>query len=329
MGCVSGQQSKLGVDPEPTEASPKDPKPHCPICGSSDTRLHREDVHDFEYFVKPATCSTIRACPECRSQFLYPRPSSAELVDFYPRDYHAYNEDHGGVARLLVGLRARVRARHYRKLLGATRGHLFDVGAGDCRHFDELRRFCDLECAGVELNSEMAAAGRDRGFDIADGTLEELDLSRHEGRYDLVSMNHALEHVVEPQVVVERAARLLKPGGHLLGQLPSLTSWEARIFGRRWGGYHYPRHLQMFSRAGLGQLLQDGGFGTVRIRTAPHVQTALSLQNLIVGWGWRPKMRYGKTPIYSALLLTIAPFELVAFLADRGGIVDFSAQNPR
>ncbi len=40
-----------------------------------------------------------------------------------------------------------------------------------------------------------------------------------EGRYDIVSMNHVLEHVVEPAVVVERARRLLRPGGVALLEL--------------------------------------------------------------------------------------------------------------
>ncbi len=300
----------------------------CPVCGSMQTWLRRADVQDLEYFVQPRQHLVIRKCSTCRSEFVSPRPSSADLVDFYPPDYHAYNEDHGPLARQMVRARAKVRARQYRKLLGQRHGRLFDVGAGDCRHFDELAPVCDIECSGVELNPEIAAQGRARGYDVVDGTLEDMDLTGRVGTYDLVSMNHVLEHVTEPPVVAERAWQLLRPGGYLIGQLPTITSWEAHLFGRRWGGYHYPRHLQMFSRAGLTRLLELAGFTSVHVRTALHIQTALSLQNTLVGRGWHPKMQYGKTPAYSALLAAVAPIEVAAYLCDRGGIVDFSAQKP-
>jgi SAM-dependent methyltransferase len=291
-------------------------------------RPHRGDLRDFEYGVVPGRPLEVHRCVACDTEFLFPRPVSADLVDFYPSDYHAFNDDHGRVAASLVRLRAKRRARSYEQMLGGRSGRLFDVGTGDCRHFDELREELDLECAGVELQPEVAAAGRARGYDVVDGTLEEMDLTGHEGRYDLVSMNHVLEHVIEPAVVVERARRLLRPGGHLLGQLPTNTSWEAKAFGRRWGGYHFPRHLQMFSRAGLEQLLEREGFTDVRLRTAPHIQTAISLQNTVNSWGWDPPKRFGKVPGYGALLGLVAPFELAAYAADRGGIIDFHAVAP-
>jgi SAM-dependent methyltransferase len=285
-------------------------------------------MRDFEYGVTPERPLGVRRCVACESEFLFPRPSSADLVAFYPSDYHAFNDDHGRLATSLVRFRAKRRARTYERLLGGRSGRLFDVGTGDCRHFDELREVLDIECAGVELQPDVAAAGRARGYDVVVGTLEEMDLTGHEGRYDLVSMNHVLEHVIDPAEVADRARRLLRPGGHLLGQLPTNSSWEARAFGRRWGGYHFPRHLQMFSRAGLERLLAKAGFTHVQLRTAPHIQTAISLQNTANSWGWDPQKRYGKVPGYGALLGLVAPFELAAYAADRGGIIDFSAVAP-
>ena len=299
------------------------------VCGSDDTRLSRADLADFEYSVRPDLPLVADVCGSCGSEYLTPRPTPDDLNHYDPSDYHAYNDDHGPVASALVRMRASRRAKQYSSLLDGKKGALFDVGAGDCRHFDELRKVLDIECAGVELNPEVAAAGRARGYAIADGTLEDLDLAEHAGRYDFVSMNHVLEHVIEPQVVVQRAFDMLVPGGWLIGQLPTNASWEARVFGRTWGGYHYPRHLQMFSRRGLARLLETTGFDSVKVKTALHVQTALSLQNRIVSMGWHPKMEYGKTPAYSALLVACAPFELAAFAADHGGIIDFSARKPR
>jgi len=298
----------------------------CPICGSADTRSARSDVLDLEYFVVPERPLLHRACLDCASEYLHPRPTEAEIRSFYPADYHAYHEDHGAVASLLVGMRARLRGRYYRRLLGNRPGRLFDVGAGDCRHFDELARFCELEFGGVELQPEIAARARKRGYDVVPGTLETLNLEGHEAAWDVVSMNHIIEHVIEPRRMVERAHRLLRPGGWVVGQLPALDSWESRLFGRRWGGYHYPRHLQAFSRRGLRRILESAGFVDVRVKSTPHIQTAVSLQNALVGAGWRPTLRYGKTPAYGLLMLAALPFETLQWLCSRSGIVDFEAR---
>jgi SAM-dependent methyltransferase len=257
---------------------------------------------------------------------LYPRPIESELPSFYPADYHAYNENHGRLAKLLVAIRARSRARTYGQLIAHSPGRIFDVGTGDCRHFDELRRYIDLECAGVEIQPDVAAVGRARGYDVIEGTLEAADLTGHIGKYDVVSMNHVLEHVVEPRIMLERARDLLRPGGYVIGQLPTVTSWELKLFRQNWGGYHYPRHLQIPSKSGLRQLLQVVGFAEIRIRSAPHIQTTISLQNTLVRAGWRPRMEYGKTPLYSTLLATALPFETVAWLCDEGGIINFQAR---
>jgi SAM-dependent methyltransferase len=300
----------------------------CPICGSDDTWLYRTDVADLEYFVVPPREFAMRKCGGCGSEFLNPRPLESELPPFYPSDYHAYNENHGGVARLLVEFRARSRARFYGRLIRNRPGRIFDVGTGDCRHFDELRRFLDLECAGIEIQPDIAAKGRDRGYDVLEGTLETANLADHIGKYDIVSMNHVLEHVVYPHAMLERARDLLHPGGHVIGQLPTVSSWEHRLFGHNWGGYHFPRHLQIPSKNGLAGLLEDVGFSYIKIRSAPHIQTTISLQNTLVRWGWRPHMKNGKTPVYGVLLVAALPYETIAWLCDEGGIIDFQAQKP-
>jgi SAM-dependent methyltransferase len=300
----------------------------CPICGSKNTRQYRSDVTDLEYFVVPPRLFALQKCGDCASEFLEPRPLESELPPFYPDDYHAYNENHGALARMLVQFRARSRAKSYGRLIAHSSGRIFDVGTGDCRHFDELRRFLDVECAGIEIQPDVAAKGRARGYEVLEGTLETADLADHVGKYDIVSMNHVLEHVVYPHTMLERARDLLRPGGHVIGQLPTVSSWENRLFGHNWGGYHYPRHLQVPSRVGLSGLLEDVGFSSIKIRSAPHIQTTISLQNTLVRRGWRPRMQNGKTPVYGALLLASLPYESIAWICDRGGIIDFQAEKP-
>jgi SAM-dependent methyltransferase len=304
-----------------------DGPPTCPVCGrTGNAAIAQDDPRDFEYDVEPATRYRTMRCGDCGSEFLFPRPATADIVSYYPPHYHAYHEDHGVVASALVNLRARRRAREYGRLLNGRPGRLFDVGTGDCRHFDSLKARCQLDCAGVEINPALAARARAQGYDVATGVLEDFDLTGHAGRYDIVSMYHVIEHVREPRVVAEKAFALLRPGGHVVGQLPAVDSWERQIFGEAWGGYHFPRHLQCFSRPGLADCLRSAGFSSIRVTSAPHLQTALSVQNDLIRRGWRPVKTYGKAPPYSLFLLAVMPFEAIALAAGKSGIINFIAR---
>jgi SAM-dependent methyltransferase len=300
----------------------------CPACGGAGSPADGAVPLDYEYGVRPARRFAFLGCVDCQSEWLSPRPEPDEVLGFYPAGYHAYHDDHGVVASILVSLRARLRARQYGRLLPATGGWLFDVGAGDCRHFAELARHPGVRFAGVEINPQMAARARAHGYDVEPGMLEQIDLAPHLDRYHVVSMNHVLEHVLDPGEVLRRVWRILKPGGWVVGQLPTLSSWEHRAFGAVWAGYHFPRHLQLFSRSGLVRLFAGNGFTDVRVRSTPHVQTALSMQNWLVSRGLRTRLRFGRAPFFGPLLLLSLPVELAAFALDRSGVVDFVARRP-
>jgi len=268
-------------------------------------------------------------CDSCGSRFLYPRPSIEELISFYPLHYHAYNEDHGFIAKPIVTLRAKNRVATYRRLIKSGKINLFDVGTGDCRHFDEMSLYGSFKFSGVEIKPEMVQAARQRGYEVVPGTLEDMEVAALAGSFDLVTMYQLVEHVLSPDVLFAKALSLLRPGGYVLGQLPSMDSLERSIFGRYWAGYHFPRHLQMFTKRGLKTLLANRGFSPISVTSALHLQAGLSLQNFIVGhWGSRPEMKFGKVPIYSLLLLATAPFCLAEHLLGRGGMINFLAQKP-
>ena len=299
---------------------------HCLACEGNASRVSLEAPVDYEYGVVPSVSFSYYRCESCDSEWLCPRPRDSDLPAFYPAHYHAHSDDHGVLAKILVGIRSQLRGRNYRALLPDRRsGALFDVGAGDCRHFLELQKFADWSFAGVEIQPAMAEHAREQGFDVATGTLEQMDVTAHCNKYDIVSMNHVLEHVGDPAQVVARCWQLLKPGGWLIGQLPTNSSWEAR-FGGVWAGYHYPRHLQVFSRRGLALLLRRSGFRAIKISSAPHCQTAISLQNSLVAAGASLRLQHGRSKIYGILLLASLPFELLAWLFNRSGTIDFKAQ---
>jgi len=101
-----------------------------------------------------------------------------------------------------------------------------------------------------------------------------------------------VEHLADPATVLSAVARLLAPGGRVGIITDNTGSPDFRLFGgRHWGGYHFPRHLNLFDRKTLAMLAQKSGLRVERIKTAVSpVNWTYSLRNFIQDWGghrWR------------------------------------------
>lgn len=302
----------------------------CIICGGEDAKYLTKQPEDYEYSVKPSRNFREIRCSTCSSTFLYPRPTVDELISFYPEDYWAYHKGHGLITEMLLSLRSKFRAWQISKIAEGRPLNVFDVGTGDCSHFDALKRYGNFTFAGVEINPEMANLAREKGYEVEEGILEDIDITHYKEKFDIANVYHIIEHVLYPKLFLEKIYSLLRPGGYVIGQLPCMDGLEQKIFGRYWAGYHYPRHLQVFSRKGIEDILKGVGFEDISVRTALNVQPAISLQNFLVGkLKYKTKMISGKTPIYTVILMFIAPFCIMEYALDNGCIINIRAVKPK
>ena len=135
----------------------------CPVCRTSNSRNLSLLPDDYEYKVDIAAQFGLRACDACGSEFVWPRPSLQELQRMYPIDYYAYDQEMGRFWQTLYDRRCRAEAKRLLQLSTRRPIRLFDVGAGDCRHFRAIGSVGDFEFSGVEMNDTMAHAARDAG----------------------------------------------------------------------------------------------------------------------------------------------------------------------
>ncbi len=62
--------------------------------------------------------------------------------------------------------------------------------------------------------------------------------------------------------------KLLKPGGKLIIVTDNTGSLDFKFFRRsHWGGYHFPRHWNLFNRNSLNKLAQKTDFEVVNLQT--------------------------------------------------------------
>ena len=75
-----------------------------------------------------------------------------------------------------------------------------------------------------------------------------------DGRFDLVTVRHVIEHVPDPRPFMNELTRILRPGGRLVVETPSSAALGRQWFNTYWYANDVPRHLLLFSSANLERL---------------------------------------------------------------------------
>jgi SAM-dependent methyltransferase len=245
---------------------------------------------DFEYRTSPDTFLTVR-CRTCGLVYLNPRPSLQDLPQIYPSDYHAYDfsEEQFG---FVYQVRRRLEAR---RLLSCCQGlpsnaRIIDVGCGDGFHLSLLREFGDpsWQLEGIDPNPLAVRAAQRKGLTVRQGTIQSLNFS--EASYDLAFAIATLEHVDEPVQVLEAVRSLLRPGGRVVIVTDNTNTLDFLLFHHRyWGGYHFPRHWNLFDPKTLRRLAIKTDLEVVRLTTLlSPVNWVYSIHNALVDWGAPP-----------------------------------------
>lgn len=184
----------------------------------------------------------VQDCPSCGCSFVWPRPNASELHELYD-DYGAIFEQRHPVLRHRRDERYRSVLRLAEYALGRT-GSLLDVGCstGD---FLAVAKEAGWKPVGIEWDATAARIAAQRtGLPVHVGNgIESLPGN---DTFDLISMNHYIEHVREPGNEIAGAAQRLRSGGLVLLRTPNSACRMARMFGSLWTGFAPPVHLTYF-----------------------------------------------------------------------------------
>lgn len=314
----------------PTEAEALElERVSCAVCG----RVAGEPVgvgEDFEYRTSADTFLAVE-CPDCSLVYLDPRPTEETLGRIYPDHYHAFQftaEDFG----LAFRVRSRLEARRLLKTCGdlPDNARILDAGCGDGFHLDLLRNYGNSRWTlrGVDLDPRAAAAAQARGLDVEQGTLESLD--RSPPGYDLVLLIATIEHVADPASVLTAARRQLRPGGRVLIVTDNTGSVDYRLSrSRHWGGYHFPRHWNLFNESSLRRLAGRVDLEVADLRTmVSPVNWTYSVRNALDDFG-APRWLVNQFTLSSPIALAFFTlFDMIHTAAGRGALLRAVLRRP-
>ncbi len=255
----------------------------CCVCGSEDAEPLGVG-EDFEYRTSGDTFLALQ-CRRCGLIYLNPRPTIDEFGRIYPSNYHAFDftpSRYGFVYSIRRRLEAQRLLRWCRGL--AKNARILDVGCGDGFHLKLLADYgpAGYRLEGLDPDSRAVEAAKRNGLHARWGTLENVDVEP--AAYDLALLIMTIEHVGDPPALLKRIREVLRPGGKLVIVTDNTDSFDRKLFqDRHWGGYHFPRHWNLFNKSSLGRLASQAGLTVDRISTiVSPVNWVYSVRNALV-----------------------------------------------
>ncbi|MDR1849786.1 MAG: class I SAM-dependent methyltransferase [Zoogloeaceae bacterium] len=241
----------------------------CKICNSTQEHpilVAREMMFGFRdeflYFQCVACgCLQIAEIPENMSRY-------------YPDDYYSFKQVPIGIFKkiamyflanaYMLGLTV-LRHGPYLKFPSRTsvlgvlkhcskKDAILDVGSGAGNFLLEMKNWGFSNLTGIDPYIEKDIF-YPSGVKVLRQTTHE-----HEGKYDIIMLNHSFEHMSEPHAVFKDLARLLNDSGILLIRVPVSDSFAFRKYRNNWFQLDAPRHFFLHTTRSMSYLAKNNGF---------------------------------------------------------------------
>jgi len=232
-------------------------------------------------------------CGDCDLLFLSRRPTRESIGHFYPENYHPYSappdasrSQAKSIVERFLGfweislvekfrnwLLRYVERRYPDTVIPGMQTFykppmkygsvLLDFGCGSTWFLNRLRdtRWTTIAMDFMEDLVQQARQEGHRGIVVSDAGWAEVQ----DGSVDAVRMNHVLEHLYDPDMILTKLAAKLKPGGRIHVAVPNPRGLSAHLFRSRWFSLEAPRHLMIYSPEKLAKLLKAKGFVEIEV----------------------------------------------------------------
>lgn len=152
-------------------------------------------------------------------------------------------------------------------------GTFLDIGCS-VGIFLGVARLNGFTVKGVEVSKWASEYARQKGLDVVTGKL--VDANYPDKSFDIVVMNHVLEHIPDPIEILLEVKRILKDDGLLVIGVPNFGSYMARLMKRKWFSLMPDQHIWQFTHSSLDNLLKSTGFAEVYFEARDN--------HKIIGW---------------------------------------------
>ena len=226
-----------------------DTEKECPICHSTERRV----VSKVGKNLQPLETVMCTGCGLVHSN---PIPTKAELDQFYSSKYRR-NYKFASKPKLKHTLRyapgSLERVNTLIKYKKTDQKKLIDIGSGS-GEFLYMASKAGFDAQGIEPHIGYCEYTKSvLGLDVANSSLENADLEKES--FDIVNLNHVLEHMPEPLETLILLRGFLKNDGILMVDVPDISTCRHAP----WTQFHYA-HIYNFNHDTLKALAEKAGF---------------------------------------------------------------------
>lgn len=203
--------------------------------------------------------SNLFYCSVCDIHFNSEIPEKASLENYYKKTYKITESDF-----IITEKRRLTRIPEQFSLLGEISQYLnipaklLDVGCDKGFFLDEARRI-GYDVTGIEPSETARNYCSNIGLNVF------KDIENIEGKYNIITLWHSLEHNPEPIKFINFLKAKLEPDGYLFIRVPAFDSLWSKILKSRWIWFQPQNHYFHFSHKSLNFLLKSQGFDVVKI----------------------------------------------------------------
>ena len=152
------------------------------------------------------------------------------------------------------------------------RGKLLEVGSSFGFLLAEFKKD-GWDVMGVEpYGAGCRFSDETHGIKVIHGILEEADIA--DETFDVVLLNHVIEHLDDPLATLRKINRVLKMNGHFVVETPRYDTLMYKLLGRRERSLSCNGHIYFFTTDTLKKLYEAAGFREVKLAYTGRSLTA-------------------------------------------------------
>jgi len=201
--------------------------------------------------------------PETTILETHPRPTKEELPTYYDSEnYTSHNDKSAGIVsfcyRIIKSISTRRKIRIGQNSLSKNtpqnKPRLLDVGCGTGDFlYSCLKKGWQIN--GIENNKNAKNNSR---TEVSSFIFDDFEfLKSQPERFDIITMWHSLEHIIDLKQTIVDMKKLLTNKGVIVVACPNHKSFDAIFYKESWAAYDLPRHLWHFDKDSISKLFVE------------------------------------------------------------------------
>jgi len=245
-------------------------KVNCPVC-KKDGHNGLKKINGFTYCL----------CANCDTVYISPRPGEEKLEKWYSES------EWTGKRRLkYLDLLSKKRLEiTYPRIQDFIRQidldkkdvRVLDIGCGNGSLLKAIKGMLQdrhkVELHGTEAGSTEHLKIED--IKLHYGMVEKLEM---DVKFEIVCCIELIEHLYNPEIVLNKIFDLLAPGGFVYISTPNWYGVDFQFIGDRYRNFMAPTHIQFFNPGPLKTLMERSGFSVMDITTPGQLDVELIKQ---------------------------------------------------